>query len=590
MAKEEATLLLKIKSVGEAILKRFRITLTDITNVVKGTVNGLKNLTVGMIDLARQSAKAQEVQQSFRALAQSQGQDAKMMLDNMRELSAGTISDLELMKQANAALLLGLPVERFGDMLKIARSSAKATGESMEFMLKSIVTGLGRGSKLILDNLGIVIDTNKAYEDYARTLGKTADALTDAEKKTAFINAALKAGKDNADAMGLSGLSLSDKYDRVKAAFENLTIQLGEKLIPAAGKFLEIGNKLIQVASNLLGATGKEGLKNEMAELVLKLNELEARSQRYAKSGAKELAKAEDILIAKTKSRIQEIEQELGAMAKQDQARIAQGEKRREILAQEEQDRITSDLNKAAQDEITKIEAQEREAEFQQAMKDAQSQHDFDMLQMQIDNDTARLLQQAKTAKQAELIVKKQDAKTRKLQTARADFEKQKDKEKLQNTQSTLGTIASLQTSHNKTLAGIGKAAAIADITISTAQGVARAWKLGPILGPILAPLVIAAGAAQIAKVAGVQLAEGGIVQARPGGTLATIGEGGQDEAVIPLEDVGGSAFGTTINITVNGGLLGDEAEARNFALAVDRELLNLRRANESASFDQDFT
>jgi hypothetical protein len=56
----------------------------------------------------------------------------------------------------------------------------------------------------------------------------------------------------------------------------------------------------------------------------------------------------------------------------------------------------------------------------------------------------------------------------------------------------------------------------------------------------------------------GLKLAEGGIVPARMGGTLATIGEGGQAEAVIPLDrfdDVVGRRGGNTINIVVNGGL-----------------------------------
>jgi hypothetical protein len=37
----------------------------------------------------------------------------------------------------------------------------------------------------------------------------------------------------------------------------------------------------------------------------------------------------------------------------------------------------------------------------------------------------------------------------------------------------------------------------------------------------------------------GVKLATGGIVMPRPGGTLATIGEAGQAEAVIPLDRLG---------------------------------------------------
>jgi len=93
--------------------------------------------------------------------------------------------------------------------------------------------------------------------------------------------------------------------------------------------------------------------------------------------------------------------------------------------------------------------------------------------------------------------------------------------------------------------------------------------------------------AAQAAQVAGIQLAEGGIVKSRPGGIQATIGEGGQDEAVIPLDRAGDLGFGggSSINITVNGGLLGDQASAYEFAKAVDVALLRLRQNNESQSF-----
>jgi phage-related protein len=53
------------------------------------------------------------------------------------------------------------------------------------------------------------------------------------------------------------------------------------------------------------------------------------------------------------------------------------------------------------------------------------------------------------------------------------------------------------------------------------------------------------------------QLAEGGIVLPRPGGVLANIGEGGQAEAVIPLDRLG-KMGGNTYNITVNAGMGAD--------------------------------
>ena len=48
-------------------------------------------------------------------------------------------------------------------------------------------------------------------------------------------------------------------------------------------------------------------------------------------------------------------------------------------------------------------------------------------------------------------------------------------------------------------------------------------------------------------------MANGGIVKASPGGTLALIGEGGKDEAVIPLDRMG-SMGGNNVTINVNGG------------------------------------
>lgn len=71
------------------------------------------------------------------------------------------------------------------------------------------------------------------------------------------------------------------------------------------------------------------------------------------------------------------------------------------------------------------------------------------------------------------------------------------------------------------------------------------------------------------------KLAEGGIVRARPGGILANIGEGGEDEAVIPLSRLssftGGSRGSTTVNINVNAGMGTDGARVGEQIVAAIR-------------------
>jgi hypothetical protein len=55
------------------------------------------------------------------------------------------------------------------------------------------------------------------------------------------------------------------------------------------------------------------------------------------------------------------------------------------------------------------------------------------------------------------------------------------------------------------------------------------------------------------------RLAEGGIVLPTPGGVLANIAEGGQAEAVIPLDRLGEFGGGAaTYNITINAGVGSD--------------------------------
>ena len=89
------------------------------------------------------------------------------ILDGLREATHGTVTDLELMKAAVKFNDFKLPVEELGTMLAFAQQKAKDTGQSVDYMVDSIVTGLGRKSLMILDNLGL--SANEVKEKMAET-------------------------------------------------------------------------------------------------------------------------------------------------------------------------------------------------------------------------------------------------------------------------------------------------------------------------------------------------------------------------------------------------------------------------------------
>ena len=136
----------------------------NLASTAKTIAVGFVSMQTAMkaVEMAKMAAQTDNVRKSFGNLAK----EPDKMLKAMKKATAGTISEMELMQKFNEAALLGLPLDRFDEMLEIARGAAQATGQSMDFMLQSVVVALGRQSKLMLDNLGIMIDTEKANEIY----------------------------------------------------------------------------------------------------------------------------------------------------------------------------------------------------------------------------------------------------------------------------------------------------------------------------------------------------------------------------------------------------------------------------------------
>jgi TP901 family phage tail tape measure protein len=94
-----------------------------------------------------------------------------------------------------------------------------------------------------------------------------------------------------------------------------------------------------------------------------------------------------------------------------------------------------------------------------------------------------------------------------------------------------LSVVSGLQESGNKSLVAVGKAAALAQLSISAPVAVGKALELGPIIGPIAATAMTVAFAAQAAKIAGVKFEDGGIVGGANGASV------GPDNRIAQIRD-----------------------------------------------------
>jgi len=155
------------------------------------------------------------------------------------------------------------------------------------------------------------------------------------------------------------------------------------------------------------------------------------------------------------------------------------------------------------------------------------------------------------------------------------------------------GALTNLANSSNRKVAAIGKVASVAQATMSMFTGAAKALELPFPANLAAMATVLAQGAMLVEQIQAVKLAEGGLVKAVTGGVNTVIGEGGSDEAVLPLDNtramqrIGnaiGEAGGTGkdviinqyINITAGSGIIPDITEALRSGTVDALEFANL--------------
>ena len=199
-------------------------------------INSLTSAISTAISEGTRMAKEMEgVRAAFKRL------DQPGLLDNLREATHGTVNDLELMKQAVKFDNFNLSLEQMGTMLAFAQQQAKDTGQDVNFLVDSIVTGLGRKSLPILDNLGL------SAEEIKNRMKETGDMT----KAVADII------QDRMEAAGGYVETASDRAAKATADLENAMTSLGETFAPLVGASDSLWNSIKIGAINALNTAVK---------------------------------------------------------------------------------------------------------------------------------------------------------------------------------------------------------------------------------------------------------------------------------------------------------------------------------------------
>jgi hypothetical protein len=229
-------------------------------------------------EFAKLGAEALQAEEAFNNVTASYQVNGDKLIEKMKEVSAHIIDDSDLMMRSTKALQQGLDPQQIIDLLEVARGAARVAGKDISTAFDDITNSVANQATRSLKLYGIIIDNNKAFEDYAKKLGITKDALTEQQQSQALANAAIAEGRRQLEALGPMTMNAAEKIQMASAQMNELKETIGKGVLvglqfltgviygaAAAAQFMAGG--LMKVESAMLRVAGQQEASLVLAEM-----------------------------------------------------------------------------------------------------------------------------------------------------------------------------------------------------------------------------------------------------------------------------------------------------------------------------------
>lgn len=182
-------------------------------------------------NLAEEAARYMEQMTALDNLAAKYNTTAQSIVQSIQQAANGQISQAEAAKVAAKSLMEGMNPEQLTKFMTMTTALTNATGQKIGEAFESISQALASGKTKALHQMGIIVDLNKAYDDYAAKLGVTSDHLTEHAKQIAGVDTVLKQYNATIRKLGSAPESIDDKMEKFEARLKDLKLTIGGGLI-----------------------------------------------------------------------------------------------------------------------------------------------------------------------------------------------------------------------------------------------------------------------------------------------------------------------------------------------------------------------
>ena len=149
-----------------------------------------------------------------------------------------------------------------------ARQSTYTLGEAVQ----TATEGLKNENSVVVDNAGVTKNVAKMWEDYAKSIGKTTNNLTQAEKIQAEVNGILEETRFQSNDAAIYTQTYAGKVAQLSSAFTNMKMAIGNVIQPIVKAFIPIVTSAVNAVTKLFtalsGLLSLFGLKADSVETV----------------------------------------------------------------------------------------------------------------------------------------------------------------------------------------------------------------------------------------------------------------------------------------------------------------------------------
>jgi hypothetical protein len=266
-------------------------------------------------EFLKNAAQVEQLEKAQVAFAQNTGIALGSITTSLRNASNGLLGFREAAEAAAIGTAKGFSSKQLNDLADGAQRASVALGRNFTDSFDRLVRGISKAEPELLDELGITLRLEKATNDYAASLGITADALTDVQRSQAVLVATQK----QLDEFFGNVPAGQNAFVKLSKTFEDIVKNITMGLLPAFNFLADIINR-----NAVLAIAAFTGFAVSIISSILPIETLSTKFETFRANSSASLDAAKNDLKS-YKAEIERVVTASDNLAKKGQGRVQAG-------------------------------------------------------------------------------------------------------------------------------------------------------------------------------------------------------------------------------------------------------------------------